>query len=80
MKLTDIDTASYLAEFKEEYLDKIQKVHDKYAAFKELPAAEAKKADEVAKKLQFLSGFVACIEATLEQNFVMAERLKEKVI
>lgn len=68
MKLTDLETAALLEEFKADYLGPIQKVHEKYMQFKDLPEKEATKADDVAKKYHFLKCFTASIEATLEQN------------
>jgi hypothetical protein len=52
-------------------------VHEKYEKFKELPPAEAAKADKAQKDYSFLYSFTASVEATLEQNMVLKARLKE---
>ena len=81
--MTDLDTAHFLAEFKENYFEPIKKAHEKYMTFKELPKAEADKADAMAQKFYFLGNLIANIEGTLEQNAVLkseVERLKNKVV
>jgi hypothetical protein len=75
--MTDLDTAAFLAQFKEKYLAKVQQVHEKYEKFKELPPAEAAKADKAQRDYSFLYSFTASVEATLEQNMVLKSRLKE---
>jgi hypothetical protein len=77
MNLTDIHTAAYLEEFKEKYFSKIEKLHQKYEAYKSLPEIEQAKAEKAAKDYQFFYSLVACVEATLEQNMVLKVRLKE---
>jgi len=72
--LTDTDTASYLSDFKDNYLKPIEAAHNKYQTFKELPPKESAKADDIAKKYAFLSSFVACVEKTLEENFILKQK------
>jgi hypothetical protein len=74
--LTDIDTEHYLAEFKEKYLKPMEAAHNKYQNFKQLPPAEQLKADDIQTKYFFLSNFVACVEATIEQNFILKNNQK----
>lgn len=81
--MTDLDTAHFLAEFKEKYLEPITKAHEKYMTFKQLSPEDSKKADDMAAKYYFLSAFVANIEGTIEQNLVLkteVERLKAKMV
>jgi hypothetical protein len=77
VNLTDIHTASYLEDFKEKYFSKIEKVHQKYEAFKSLPDIEQAKADKAKSDYQFFYSLIACVEATLEQNMALKVRLKE---
>lgn len=69
-----IDTAEYLVEFKAKYLEPIKKANEKYMSFKELPPAEAVKADKIKSQYIFLSNFVASVEATLEENFTLKQK------
>lgn len=81
--MTDLDTAYFLAEFKEKYFEPIKKAHEKYMTFKQLSPEDSKKADDMASKYYFLGGLVANIEGTIEQNLVLkseVERLKSKMI
>ena len=71
MKLTDLETAALLEEFKADYLGHISKVHEKFMQFKDLPDSEAVKADDVARKYHFLNCLVASVEGTLEQNLAL---------
>jgi hypothetical protein len=76
MQLTDLDTSTYLADFKEKYLNPIEKKYQYYMNFKELPEKEKADADKNEKNYIFLTAFVASVEATLEQN--MALKINQK--
>jgi len=75
-ELSDIDTSSYLADFKRDYLEPIKKAHLKYQESSVLPISEQIKAEAMATKYRFLSNFVATVEATIEQNFILKNKLK----
>lgn len=70
-QLSDIDTASYLQEFKEKYFAPIENKHNYYQKFKDLPEGEKTKAETIKNQYYFLSSFIASIEATLEQNMYL---------
>jgi len=71
--MTDTDTASYLSDFKRDYLEPIKKAHLKYQESSVLPISEQVKAEAMATKYYFLSNFVACVEKTLEENFILKQ-------
>jgi hypothetical protein len=77
MKLSDIHTADYLQDFKDNYLSKVEKLHNRYESFKNLPDSEVPKAEKAQKDFQFLYSFTACVEATLEQNMALKVKFKE---
>lgn len=73
--MNDTDTALYLAEFKEKYLEPIKRAHIKYQSFKELPEDKAKEADSIRDKYFFFSSFCLSVEATIEQNILLKNKL-----
>jgi hypothetical protein len=75
MKIEAIDTALYLDEFKERFYKPIKDRHEKYMQFKSLPESEEVKAKDTREKEAFLSNFIACVEATIEQNVVLKNKL-----
>ena len=75
MAIETIDTALYLDEFKEKFYRPIKERHERYLQFEKLPEVEAIKANETKEKERFLSNFIACVEATIEQNVVLKNKL-----
>jgi hypothetical protein len=54
----------------------MEAAHNKFQSFKQLPPAEQLKADDIQTKYFFLSNFVASVEATIEQNFILKNNQK----
>lgn len=70
-----IDTAEYLADFKQHYLAPIQKRNALYKSAAKLSAEEQLKATDIEAKCIFLENFVSCVEATIEENYVLKKQV-----
>ena len=76
--MDDLDTIQYLEQFKKDYLSRMLAIHEvNKSKFATMTNEEALKAQDIEDKVHFLSNFVACIEATLEQNAVLKIKLKD---
>lgn len=70
-----IDMALYLDEFKERFYQPVKERHEKYMQFETLPESDVAIAESTRDKERFLSNFIACVEATIEQNVVLQNKL-----
>lgn len=70
-----IDTALYLDEFKERFYQPVKERYEKYMQFETLPESDVAIAESTRDKERFLSNFIACVEATIEENVVLRNKL-----
>lgn len=70
-----IDTAEYLSDFKQHYLEPIRKRHKLYIQAVSLTKDEQLKATDIEAKCIFLEKFVSCVEATIEENYVLKKQI-----
>lgn len=69
-----IDIAEYLSDFKQHYLAPVQKANLAYKSSKTLTPEQRLKATDIEAKCIFLENFVSCIEATIEENYVLKKK------
>ena len=74
--MTDLDSASFLQQFKEDYVLKMKLVHDKsQEKLMTMNEADYQRAKDVEERYFFLCNMVASFEATLEQNLALKLQL-----